>query len=148
MCAAESWSEHTQRLSALFVGDCVRIQNQTGPQPNKCDNTASVVEVRQFDQYVGRVDGSGRMTLRNRNFPSKYVPVIPRPPRHTIDEDLLICNLAIGPHMPLHATSGGGGYDSGWQHCADYANHTTIGRRGQTERTDIGCDTCHGYTKR
>ena len=34
MRAAEYWSEHTKRLPALFVGDCVRIQNQTGPQPN------------------------------------------------------------------------------------------------------------------
>ena len=107
MRAAEYWSEHTKRLPALFVGDCVRIQNQTGPQPNKWDKTGSVVEVRQFDQYVVRVDGSGRMTLRNRKFLRKYVPVIPRPPRHTIDEDLLRRNLAMGPHMPAHTTSGG-----------------------------------------
>ena len=107
MRAAEYWSEHTKRLPALFVGDCVRIQNQTGPQPNKWDKTGSVVEVRQFDQYVVRVDGSGRMTLRNRKFLRKYVPVIPRPPRHTIDKDLLRRNLAMGPHMPAHTTSGG-----------------------------------------
>ena len=107
MRAAEYWSEHTKRLPALFVGDHVRIQNQTGPQPNKWDKTGSVVEVRQFDQYVVRVDGSGRMTLRNRKFLRKYVPVIPRPPRHTIDEDLLRRNLAMGPHMPAHTTSRG-----------------------------------------
>ena len=107
MRAAEYWSEHTKRLPALFVGECVRIQNQTGPQPNKWDKTGSVVEVRQFDQYVVRVDGSGHMTLRNRKFLRKYVPVIPRPPSHTIDEDLLRRNLAMGPHMPVHTTSGG-----------------------------------------
>ena len=84
------------------------------------DKTGSVVEVRQFDQYVVRVDGSGRMTLRNRKFPRKYVPVIPRPPRRTIDEDLHRHNLyyetrptykkssAICTHLPLPATGGGG----------------------------------------
>ena len=36
-----------------------------------------MVEVRQFDQYVVRVDGSGRVTLRNRKFLRKYIPVQP-----------------------------------------------------------------------
>jgi hypothetical protein len=58
----------------------VRIQNQTGPNPTKWDKTGLVVEVRQFDQYVVRVDGSGRVTLRNRKFLRKYIPVIPRAP--------------------------------------------------------------------
>jgi hypothetical protein len=58
----------------------VRLQNQTGPYPNKWDKTGLIVEVRQFDQYVVRVDGSGRVTLRNRKFLRKYAPVIPRDP--------------------------------------------------------------------
>lgn len=77
MKAAERWSEHTKRLPPLKVGDTVRIQNQTGPFPIKWDKTGRVVEVRQFDQYVVRVDGSGRVTLRNRKFLRKYVPVYP-----------------------------------------------------------------------
>jgi hypothetical protein len=77
MKAAERWSEHTQHLSPLKVGDTVRIQNQSGPFPTKWDKTGQVVEVRQFDQYVVRVDGSGRVTLRNRKFLRKYVPVQP-----------------------------------------------------------------------
>ena len=86
MRAAEYWSEHTKRLPALVVGDYVRIQNQTGPQPNKWDKTGRVVEVRQFDQYVVRFDGSGRMTLRNRKFLRKYIPVISQAPHRTIDD--------------------------------------------------------------
>ena len=68
MKAAERWSEHTKRLPPLAVGNHVRIQNQTGPYPTKWDKTGVVVEVRQFDQYVIRIDGSGRMTTRNRKF--------------------------------------------------------------------------------
>ncbi len=75
MRAMERWSEHTKRLSPLKIGDAVRIQNQTGQFPNKWDKTGRVVEVKQFDQYVVRVDGSGRVTLRNRTFLRKYVPV-------------------------------------------------------------------------
>ncbi len=78
--AAERLSEHTCQLPPLTVGECVRIQNQTGPHPTKWDKTGIVVEVRQFDQYVVRVDGSGRVTLRNRQFLRKYLPVVPRAP--------------------------------------------------------------------
>nr|KAG5701617.1 hypothetical protein BaRGS_019306 [Batillaria attramentaria] len=56
MRAAERLSEHTRILPPLVVGDCVRIQNQTGPNTTKWDKTGLVVEVRQFDQYVVRVD--------------------------------------------------------------------------------------------
>ena len=68
MRAAERWTEHTRRLPPLNVGDHVRIQNQTATHPTKWDKTGLVIEVRQFDQYVIRVDGSGRTTLRNRKF--------------------------------------------------------------------------------
>ena len=93
MKAAERWTEHTKRLPPLAVGNHVRIQNQTGPYPTKWDKTGIVIEVRQFDQYVVRVDGSGRMTTRNRKFLKKYIPVQTRPPRHTINDDLRHLNL-------------------------------------------------------
>ena len=60
----EKWSEHTKTLPPLQVGDRVRIQNQTGPHPNKWDRTGIVIEVHQFHQYLTRIDGSGRQTLR------------------------------------------------------------------------------------
>ena len=88
MKAAERWTEHTRRLPPLKVGDQVRIQNQTGPHPNKWDKTGTVIEVRQFDQYVIKVDGSGRITIRNRRFLRQYLPIITTPPRRTIMEDL------------------------------------------------------------
>ena len=88
MRSAERWTEHTKRLPPLTVGDNVRIQNQTGPHPTKWDKTGLVIEVRQFDQYVVRVDGSGRVTLRNRKFLRKYLPVQQQQPRRAIAEDL------------------------------------------------------------
>lgn len=81
---AERLSAHTRVLPPLVVGDCVRIQNQTGPYPTKWDKTGIIIEVRQFDQYVIRMDGSGRVTLRNRKFLRRYVPVVARSPLATL----------------------------------------------------------------
>ena len=104
----------------MVVGDYVIIQYHTGPQPNKWDKTGRVVEVRQFDQYIVRVDSSGRMTLRNRKFLRKYIPVMSRAPHRTLDEDLhrLILRYEtqpthtktsppIGPPQPWPATRKG-----------------------------------------
>ena len=85
---AERWTVHTRRLPPLAVGHHVCIQNQTGPHSNKWDKTGIIIEVRQFDQYVIRVDGSGRITLRNRKFLRRYVPVQAPQPRRTIYDDL------------------------------------------------------------
>ena len=76
MRAAERWNEHTKRLPPLKVGDFARIQNKTRPHPLKWDKIGTVIEVRQFtDQYTVRVDSSGQVTLRNRKFLRKYLPV-------------------------------------------------------------------------
>ena len=77
---SERLTEHTRTLPPLVVGDHVRIQNQRGSHPTKWDKTGIIVEVRQYDQYVVRVDGSGRVTLRNRKYLRKYIPVISREP--------------------------------------------------------------------
>ncbi|KAK3097883.1 hypothetical protein FSP39_014138 [Pinctada imbricata] len=90
MREAERWTEHTKCLPPFSVGDTVRIQNQTRPCPLRWNKTGTIIEVRQFDQYVVKVDGSGRVTLRNRKFLKKYVSVKPSEPTVTIDQDLLL----------------------------------------------------------
>lgn len=119
MKEAERLSEHTKRLLPLSIGNHVRIQNQVGPHPLIWDKTGIVIEVRQFDQYVIRVDGSGRVTLRNRKFLRRYIPVKPTPPRMTIDNDLGLrkpdtsnhptdedspCKAKKSPSRPQHKT--------------------------------------------
>ena len=96
------FSAHTRVLPPLSLVDCVRIQNQTGPHPKKWDKTGIVIEVRQFDQYVVRVDGSGRVTLRNRKFLRHYVTVVPRSslaslPRPTAPHTKNICRPPPAP---------------------------------------------------
>ena len=75
---AELWTEYTKSIPPLIVGDYVRIQNQTGNNPRKWDKTGKVFEVQQHDQYAIRVDGSGRITLRNRKFLRKFTPAMTR----------------------------------------------------------------------
>ncbi|XP_046863513.1 uncharacterized protein LOC124457279 [Xenia sp. Carnegie-2017] len=90
MRAAERWSEHRRRLPPLSIGHHVRIQNQTGPYPTKWDKTGTVIEVLQHDQYRVKVDGSNRITLRNRKFLRQFTPVQEQLPKYTIDTDLLL----------------------------------------------------------
>ncbi|XP_014667144.1 PREDICTED: translation initiation factor IF-2-like [Priapulus caudatus] len=105
MKAAERWTEHTKRLPPLAVGNHIRLQNQTGPHPTRWDKTGVIIEVRQFDQYVVRIDGSGRVTLRNRKFLRRYEPVVPqRPKPRTLEEDLryspTVTPIGAHEHMP------------------------------------------------
>ena len=64
----ERWTQHTRLLPPLSVGDHVRIQNQMGNYPTKWDKTGVIIEVRQYHQYVIRVDGSGRITIKTASF--------------------------------------------------------------------------------
>lgn len=66
------WTEHSRPLSQLKAGDAVRLQNQSGPFPTKWDKTGVVLESRQFHQYLVKVHGSGKATLRNRKYLRKY----------------------------------------------------------------------------
>lgn len=97
ICTAEAWTEHTKRLPPLKVGDMVRVKNQTGSYPKKCDRTGSVVEVRQHDQYMVKIDGSGRVThTQNQRFLRKHYPI-----RNDQLPSRLICDyLATRNAMP------------------------------------------------
>lgn len=50
------------------------IQNQIRPHKRRWDHTGVVIEVRQHHQYVVRVDGSGRITVPNRQFLRRFTP--------------------------------------------------------------------------
>ena len=64
----EAWSAHTKSLKPLLPGETVFIQNQVGPNPKRWERKEVIVESKNFDQYLVKVHGSGRVTLRNRKF--------------------------------------------------------------------------------
>ena len=92
----DKWSEHTRSLQPLKIGDKDRVQNQTGNHPLKWDKTGSVVEVRQLHQYLIRLDGSGRQSLRNRKFLRRYTPIHTPTVRRSI-----LVDSALIPRSPL-----------------------------------------------
>ena len=63
-------SEHSKPLQPLIEGDIVLLQNQCKTSPNfkKWDRQGVIVTCRDYDQYLVRTLGTGRLTLRNRRF--------------------------------------------------------------------------------
>ena len=72
--SAESLNRGTRNLPSLVVGDRVFIQNQRGSHPTKWDASGTVMDVLENDQHIVKVDGTGRVTLRNRRFLRKFTP--------------------------------------------------------------------------
>ena len=70
----ENLNIHSRTLPKLNVHDIVQIQNQVGCKATRWDATGIIVEVKSYDQYLVKVHGSGRLTLRNRKFLKKIQP--------------------------------------------------------------------------
>ena len=62
----------SKRLQTLEPGDTVSVQNQNGQHPKVWGKTGTVVEVQDYDQYIVKIHGSGRLTRRNRQFLRKF----------------------------------------------------------------------------
>ena len=79
---SERWSEHAKDLPPLSPGSRVLIQNQhgAGKIANRWDKSGLVLEHLGFNKYRVKVDGSGRITDRNRQFLKKFTPVTPSLP--------------------------------------------------------------------
>ena len=70
----EKWSKNTRELKDLEIGDHVYLQNLSGNNPLRWERTGVVVETKPFHQYSIKIDGSGRVTLRNRKHLRKFTP--------------------------------------------------------------------------
>ena len=69
------------------------VQNQTGRFPNKWDKTGTVVENMEYDKVLVKLDGSGRLTTRNRRFVKK---IISPPDLPNVDMPVVRANSDIG----------------------------------------------------
>ncbi len=74
-----------KELMPLGVGDSVQIQNQHGNHPGKWYNTGVISAALPHRQYHVIVDGSRRVTLRNRRFLKKILPISRKEPGASID---------------------------------------------------------------
>ena len=97
----EAWSEHTAKLGPLEEGMKVFIQNQVGNSPRRWDKTGTVMECKDFDQYLVKVDGTGRLTLRNRKFLRRLTPIKKHTTPASSSKTLLPRMFPITPHVDL-----------------------------------------------
>merc|ERR1712112_437266 len=63
-------------LPDLKVGDMVQIQNQHGVDPKRWCKSGKIVKKLDFNQYLVKVDGGGRLTRRNRRFLKKIISTL------------------------------------------------------------------------
>lgn len=87
-------NEHARPLAPLQVGDKVFLQNQMGNNPKRWDRSGIVMESLGHDSYTVKVDGSGRVTKRNRKFLRRFDPAsseilgaVPMAPSHGITNE-------------------------------------------------------------
>ena len=102
MKGTEKWTEHTRNLPALCPGSRVLIQNQygAGKVAKKWDKSGLILENLGFNKYRVKVDGSGRITDRNRQFLKQFTPVTPSMPGPTPN----LVNPTPQTQVPLNPT--------------------------------------------
>ena len=64
----------SKELQPLNLGQDVSVQNQTGPHKLKWDKSGVVVAVLPFHKYHVKMDGTGRVSVRNRVFLRAILP--------------------------------------------------------------------------
>ena len=77
-----SYSEQQRpqrKLSELAPGDTVYIHDQHGPTPRKWNKSGTVIESLPYNSYLIKVDGSNRLTKRNRQFLRQFRPFNSQP---------------------------------------------------------------------
>ena len=79
-------------LEPLEVGQVVQVQNQYGAKPGKWYNTGIIAEVLPHRQYRVMMDGSRRVTLRNRRFIRPIDPVARNTARYPSNDPIdIVC---------------------------------------------------------
>ena len=81
----------------LRVSDHVYLQSLVGNHPKRWERTGVVIEVRQHHQYVVKVDGSGRVTLRNRGHLRKFTPFMKLSSDDIISQHTLPATTSMSP---------------------------------------------------
>ena len=86
MKGAERWATHARDLKPLKPGMKVIIQTQhgAGKISKKWDRTRLIIDDLLYNKYRVKVDGSGSVTDRNRQFLRQFTPSTPVQPGRRI----------------------------------------------------------------
>ena len=88
--------QYTKKQPVIPVGGAVAVQNQAGRFPKKWDKTGVVVENMDHDKVLVRMDGSRRLTTRNRRFVKKIVSTADLP-----DQDIPLNHVRENSSGPV-----------------------------------------------
>lgn len=98
--------EHTRVLSPLELGTVVQVQNQHGAHAHKWDLRGVVVEILGFDAYLVKLDGTGRVSKRNRRFLKPIRTYKSMLTKQGVDKDSgTKCKQSVGLYPPSHYNS-------------------------------------------
>ena len=71
---AERVEKGAKVLKDLKIGDHVYVQDQYGNTPRKWTKSGIIVEKSGCDSFIVKIDGSGSVTRRNRQFLRHFTP--------------------------------------------------------------------------
>lgn len=71
----ESLDAHSRPARPLHIGERCFVQNGAGHHPKRWDRTGTITGVLDHDKYCIKIDGSGRVTMRNRKDLRAFVPL-------------------------------------------------------------------------
>ena len=77
----EDLTRGSKQLLTLIPGDNVYVQDQHGKTPTRWNKSGTILEALPHDSYLVKIDGSGKVTKRNRKFLRKFEPFGPKPYR-------------------------------------------------------------------
>ena len=97
----EKWSEHTKLPLELEIGDHVSIQNGQGNNTLRWEKKGVIVSIEGFDKYGIKVDGSRRLTFRNRKHLRKFVPMYMDPDFDYLDKNTELEKNYVPEEMSL-----------------------------------------------
>lgn len=97
--SASALNTNARPLAVVRAGTRVYLQNGSGNFPNRWDRSGVVVEKHDHDSYLVKVDGSGRLTRRNRkhlrNFEPASTEILRAPTKSSVEQ-----NTHITPSLP------------------------------------------------
>ena len=152
----EAWADRSKDQQPLELGQVVQVQNQRGPRANKWDLSGTIVEVQEFDSYLVRMDGRGRVTKRNRRYlkPIKSFMSLLSYKDRVHREGMLITSGKPVLTLPERGTGGhtscaGGLLDTGSAPCArsaPCAEQETEGNSAAGPRVQLEQNTGRAYS--
>ena len=129
---------NARKLKDLVLGDHVYVQDQTGQTPRKWNKSGVILESLPHNSYLVKIDGSNKVTKRNRQFLRSFVPfqtvnkaekITQQTPEEITAASLALCALM---DTPLTAAAGHELLDYDQPYSTPFVPPTTLAANGRS----------------